>query len=107
MTISRRDALIGSLAAAGLAARVAGQTPSPSTRESAHLAAPDPTETIDLWPGPPPGAPASLPVETVHERSKDPAYNERYVLGIARPRMAVFRPRRPNGAAVLITPGGG
>jgi len=29
------------------------------------------------------------------------------VLGIARPRMAVFRPKRPTGAAVLITPGGG
>lgn len=107
MTISRRDALIGSLAAAGLAARAAGQSPPPSTSESRHLAAPDPTETIDLWPGPPPGAPATLPVETVHERSKDPAYNDRYVLGIARPRMVVFRPQRPNGAAVLIAPGGG
>lgn len=105
--MSRRDAMIGTLAAAGLAGRAAGQTPPPSTRETKQLAAPDPTETIDLWPGPPPGAPTTLPVEAVHERSKDPAYNDRYALGIARPRMAVFRPKRPNGSAALITPGGG
>ena len=60
MIISRRTALIGSLAAAGLAGRVAGQTRAPRTDETRHLAAPDPTETIDLWPGPPPGAPATL-----------------------------------------------
>src|SRR5205823_8888585 len=62
---------------------------------------------IDLWPDLPPGAPASLPVEQVHERSTDPAYNDRYVLGIARPRIAVIQPARPNGGAALIIPGGG
>jgi len=107
MEMSRRAALIGSLAAAGLAKGAGARTPPPSTGESRHLAAPDPTETIELWPGAPPGAPATLPVEAAHERSKDSAYNDRYVLGISRPRMAVFRPRRPNGAAVLIAPGGG
>ena len=106
MTIDRRSLLIGSLAA-GVSARSAGQTHAPSTPESHWLAIPDPTETIDLWPGRPPGAPAKLPVETVHERSKDPAYNDRYVLGVARPRMAVFRPAHPNGSAALIFPGGG
>ncbi|HEY1604282.1 MAG TPA: alpha/beta hydrolase [Allosphingosinicella sp.] len=106
MTISRRDALIGSLVAAGFAGRASGQTPPPSTPES-HLVLPDPTETIDLWPGPPPGAPAALPVEAVHERSKDPSINDRTVVGIARPRLVVFRPARPNGAAALIAPGGG
>jgi acetyl esterase/lipase len=106
MAISRRTALIGSLAA-GLASRAWGQTRAPWTPRSRQLAAPDPTETIDLWPGGAPGAPAAPPVETVKERSEDPAYNDRLVLGISRPRMAVFRPRRPNGAAVLIAPGGG
>ncbi|MEA3003676.1 MAG: hypothetical protein QOH81_2464 [Sphingomonadales bacterium] len=106
MTITRRTALIGSLAA-GLATRAVGQTRAPWTPESRHLAAPDPAETIDLWPGAPPGSPASQPVETVRERSEDPAYNDRIALGINRPRMAVFRPHRSNGAAVLITPGGG
>jgi acetyl esterase/lipase len=83
------------------------QTRAPATSTSPHLTFPDPVETLDLWPDVAPGAPARLPVETVRERSTDPAYNDRYVFGISRPRMAVFRPARPNGATVLITPGGG
>jgi acetyl esterase/lipase len=106
MNLDRRTALLGTLAL-GLAARARAQTRAPATPESPHLAAPEPTETVDLWPGGAPGAPTPLPVETVKERSKDAAYNDRYVFGIARPRMAVFRPARPNGAAVLIAPGGG
>jgi acetyl esterase/lipase len=104
--IDRRTALLGTLAL-GIAARAKAQTRPPTTPESMHVTAPEPTETIDLWPGGAPGAPAVLPIETVKERSKDPAYNDRYVFGISRPRMAVFRPARPNGAAILITPGGG
>jgi len=106
MTIDRRTALLGTLAL-GLAGRAAAQTRPPATSESPHMTHPDPLETIDLWPGAAPGALAQPPVETVTERSKDPAYNDRFVVGISRPRMAVFRPSRPSGAAVLITPGGG
>ncbi len=106
MILDRRTALLGSLALAA-GARASAQTAAPATVDPAPLTRPDPTETIDLWPGGAPGAPATLPVETVRERSRDPAYNDRYVFGIRRPRMAVFRPARPNGAAVLITPGGG
>ncbi|HYW16893.1 MAG TPA: alpha/beta hydrolase [Allosphingosinicella sp.] len=106
MMTDRRTALLGTLAL-GLAAGARAQTRPPATSDSPHMTAPDPTETIDLWPKGAPGALAKLPVETVRERSKDPAYNDRYVFGISRPRMAVFRPARPNGAAVLITPGGG
>lgn len=109
MEIDRRTALLGTLAAAGLTACAAarGQTPPPATPASPHLSFPEPAETIDLWPGGAAGAPVELPVETVRERSTDPAFNDRYVFGISRPRMAVFRPERPNGAAALITPGGG
>jgi acetyl esterase/lipase len=106
MIIDRRTALLGTLAI-GVAARASAQTAPPSTPQSRHLSGPEPTETIDLWPKGPPGAPAKLPVETVTERSTDMAFNDRYVTGVSRPRMAVFRPERPNGAAVLITPGGG
>ncbi len=104
--MDRRTALLGTIAL-GLAARASAQTAAPATRESKHLTFADPSETIDLWPKGAPGAPAKLPVETVRERSTDPAFNDRYVFGINRPRMAVFRPERPNGACVLITPGGG
>jgi acetyl esterase/lipase len=106
MTIDRRTALLGTLAM-GVAAKAVAQTRPPATPNSPHMTWPEPTETIDLWPNGAPGAPAKLPVETVKERSTDPAYNDRYVFGISRPRMAVFRPARPNGAAVMITPGGG
>jgi acetyl esterase/lipase len=104
--IDRRNLILGGLAA-GLAARAYAQTAAPATPDSPHITFPDPVETIDLWPSGAPGAPATLPVETTRERSTDPAFNDRYVFGISRPRMAVFRPERPNGAAVMITPGGG
>ena len=68
---------------------------------------PQPAETIDLWPRGAPGMPAAALLEVVDERSTDPLVSDRAVYGITRPRMALFRPDRPNGAAVLVTPGGG
>jgi acetyl esterase/lipase len=99
MELGRRDLLLG-LAATGAAATA--QTAPPGKRLAG-----DPGETIDLWPAGAPGMPATPPVETVDERSSDPALPDRAVHGVARPRMVVFRPARPNGAAVLIAPGGG
>jgi acetyl esterase/lipase len=97
MAVDRRTALLGSLAVAGLAgsARAAAAPPG------------DPAEEIELWPGGPPGAPSSLPAERVEERSADPAIRDRALLNVSRPRLAVFRPKRPNGQAALIMPGGG
>lgn len=105
--INRRQALLGSLAL-GMAAHGAAQTPPPrlGTRPPVD-GLPEPDETIDLWPKGAPGAPATLPVEKVDERSKDPTQTDRAVYGISRPRMVVFRPAIPNGSAALITPGGG
>lgn len=68
---------------------------------------PEPSEWAALWPGTAPGAPRPLPDEQIVERSADPAWPDRIMQAIAAPRMAVFRPASPNGAAVLITPGGG
>jgi acetyl esterase/lipase len=48
-----------------------------------------------------------MPEERIVERSTDPARPDRIMQAIAVPRMAVFRPKRPGGAAVLIAPGGG
>jgi acetyl esterase/lipase len=96
MRIGRRDLLLGTLAA-GLAGRAAAQAPVP----------PAPDAEIDLWPAGAPGMPAIRPPEAVRERSTDPAFNDRILTDIARPRLAIFRPAQPNGAAVLIMPGGG
>jgi acetyl esterase/lipase len=91
--------------AAGLSSASWAQTPPPG--EILPGALPDPTETIDLWPGEAPGMPSPPVTENVVERSTNPQTLDRYVTGIARPRMVVFRPRNPNGSALMITPGGG
>jgi acetyl esterase/lipase len=92
MRIDRRTALLGPIALA-----LAAQAPIP----------PRPQAEIDLWPDGAPGMPSPPPAEELRERSTDPGYNDRILIHIRRPRLAVFRPERPNGAAVLIMPGGG
>ena len=67
----------------------------------------EPAETIDLWPGGAPGAPTKLPVERIEERSAMADRPDRIITGVTRPRIVLFKPDRPNGAAVLIAPGGG
>ncbi len=64
-------------------------------------------ETILLWPGRPPGAPATLPVPETEQRSKDPAFDDRWLTGIDRPTLTVRRPAQPNGTAMMLVPGGG
>lgn len=106
MTIDRRSVIVAGLATS-LAGRAEAQTPPPVSAKGAAPGLPQPSETLDLWPGVAPGAPRVPLVETVDERSIDPLVNDRAVYGISRPRLAVFRPDRPNGASVLIMPGGG
>lgn len=67
----------------------------------------DPTETIKLWTGRPPGALATLPREVITDRTPTSGFQDRYVTGIGEPLLTVFRPARPNGAACVIAPGGG
>ena len=110
MEIDRRSTLIAPLAAAlagSLAEPLVAQTAPPARAGDPPPGLPQPTETIDLWPNGAPGAPATLPVETVVEESPDRSINDRAVQGIAVPRLVVFRPQRPNGAAMLLMPGGG
>jgi acetyl esterase/lipase len=102
-----RRALLGTALAVGLAQRATAQRPLPATERALPGGLIEPSEFIDLWPNGAPGAPSVLPVETIIERSTDAQLTDRALTGIVRPRMAVFRPRVPNGAAVLVTPGGG
>lgn len=67
----------------------------------------DPTEIIRLWPGNPPGALTKLPTEQVIDRIATSGFQDRYAVGISTPTLTVFRPARPNGAAILVIPGGG
>jgi acetyl esterase/lipase len=105
--LDRRAILAAGLFAGLAATGAASQTPPPIASKRLPPGLPQPSETIDLWPGGAPGAPAKALVETVDERSTDTLVTDRAVWGISRPRLVVFRPDRPNGAAVLLTPGGG
>lgn len=97
-------ALIG---AAASAAAAGAQPPGPLTPMQAALDAPDPAEIIPLWPGAPPGGERVTVAEKVDPRSPPAGMRDRAVTGVRIPTLTVFRPRQPNGVAVLIAPGGG
>lgn len=105
MTFDRRTLM--ALAVASVAGSAVGKTSPPDAQLALPAGLYEPTETIDLWPEGAPGAPAVPLTEKVNERSTDPQLTDRAVFGISRPRLVVFRPAKPNGAAVLVTPGGG
>ena len=98
MTLDRRALLSASLALpfASAAAKEAWTRPAGLT----------PDASIALWPEghikPPPGL-----VEAVVQRSDDPNASDRMLEKITRPRLDIFRPEKPNGAAVILAPGGG
>ena len=64
-------------------------------------------EVIRLWPGNAPGMTAQRPRLKVVNHSKDIARPDRTLTGVDVPALVVFRPAVPNGAAVLLMPGGG
>jgi len=96
--LSRRN-LLGGTVLLGMAAAATPQAASAQT--GAH------DEVVELWPGPPPGSTDAAITRKVADQSKDPAHPDRWVTGIARPVLVVYRPARPNGTAALIMPGGG
>jgi acetyl esterase/lipase len=106
MTMKRREVLTGALAASLVATARAHANPD-TAKAAVTGPRPDPTEFIDLWPGEAPGMPALAPAEIIVDRSTDPDRPDRFVNGIIRPRLAIFRPTVSNGAALLIIPGGG
>lgn len=64
-------------------------------------------ERVTLWPnGPPEPIPPGL-IETFTERSSHPAIPDRALKGVSAPWMEVARPAQPNGAAIIVIPGGG
>ena len=73
------------------------------------LAAAAPVEILEipLWPGIAPGSEALVLHQRIVERSADPALPDRYIDGIDRPYLTVYRPARPDGRALLVVPGGG
>ncbi|MCF8505767.1 MAG: alpha/beta hydrolase [Caulobacter sp.] len=63
---------------------------------------------IPIWPNGPPGGEGVPVVEEVVERNPPPnPLRDRYVKHVRNPTLTVFAPARPNGASLLMTPGGG
>ena len=60
-----------------------------------------------MWPGAAPGQrlPEALPRSEITGRAGE--YHDLWLRGVVRPDVGVIRPRRPDGRAVLIMPGGG
>jgi acetyl esterase/lipase len=61
---------------------------------------------IPLWPEVAPGSQGLALKESITERSLDPTRHDRFVAGVLRPRLLVFRAPKPNGTGVILTPGG-
>lgn len=64
-------------------------------------------EEYKLWPATPPGSEGLSLKETSKNESKDPADPQRSLWQIADPTIRAFIPTKPNGAAAVITVGGG
>ncbi|HYG07487.1 MAG TPA: alpha/beta hydrolase [Stenotrophomonas sp.] len=64
---------------------------------------------LPLWPrdGLAPGDQALAQPQRIFERSRDPATPDRFVDHVSRPYLVVQQPAHPNGAALLVVPGGG
>ncbi len=104
-----RRVVLGAFAAAAAAPAELIAQPRPQGRAQTQSSAalPGGGESIALWPGRAPGAPRVVPVPRFEQRSKEAGVDDRWLTGIAQPALAVRRPAAPNGAAVLLLPGGG
>lgn len=97
-----RRALLGGMAALGVAASLSARK-----AEAGSTALGYGGPSIPLWPGKAPGAPRALPGEKLEQRSKDTAFNDRWLTGVAKPSLEVRQPAYRNGSSVIIIPGGG
>lgn len=104
MSVDRRT-LIGGTIGLALASTARAQDKGPEPYAPGPGRAQWPAvEQFELWPGPPPGAPSPLPK---NDFSINGRHRELWLRGIAEPVVAVYRPARPDGRAVLSIPGGG
>lgn len=101
--LNRRGALaafvtgvLGSLAARKAAAAQDARTPGG-----------DPSEVITLWPNGAPGGEGVSVEEQIIDRTTPGGLRDRAQVHTRKSTLVVFRPKTPNGAAVLLIPGGG
>lgn len=107
-----RRALTGALALSLVAGRGLAQTLTGTPAAPVTIPAPpEPAgllskEVVELWPvGRVPGSAGVTATRQVLERGS-PTAHDRAVMHVSRPIMEVIRPDKPNGAAMVILPGG-
>lgn len=102
MNPDRRTLLGGAMlatAATALATSAGAQTPA---------AAPDAMEVVPLWPKGPPGGERVTVTERIFDRAAATSpVRDRAIEHTRNPTLAIFRPAKANGAALLLFPGGG
>ncbi|MBV6790817.1 alpha/beta hydrolase [Xanthomonas euvesicatoria] len=82
--------------------------PAPAAERPSADTAAEQASRIALWPTPlAPGDTALPQPQRIVERSSDPAQPDRYIQQVSRPYLVVYRPKQPNGTALLVAPGGG
>ena len=101
MTLGRRDLL-----AAGLTLPLASAAAAGAKEAWTRPAGLAPDASVALWPDGHLRVPEGL-IERVVQRSDDPAASDRMIEHVTRPRLDIFRPAKPNGAAMILAPGGG
>ncbi|WP_179562565.1 alpha/beta hydrolase [Sphingomonas sp. R3G8C] len=97
-----RRALLGGMAALGVAAAAAAQKASAGPT-AIHYSGP----SLPLWPGAIPGARRALPQRRIEQRSQSADFDDRWLYGVAAPTLEVRRPAFQDGSAVILVPGGG
>lgn len=102
--LNRRGALAAFVTGVlgSLAARKAEAAAQPSKSPPA-----DPTEVITLWPNGAPGGEGVTVEEQIIDRTAPGGPRDRAQVHTRKPTLVVFRPKKPNGAAVMLIPGGG
>ncbi|MBY8827092.1 alpha/beta hydrolase [Hephaestia mangrovi] len=106
MTIDRRGLIGAGIGLTLASAAGAQQWPAPSAAATAPDRPNWPPEHFPLWPGRPPGAPADLPQH--HNTMNGPAgHRQLWLYGVREPIVAVYRPKNPDGRALMAIPGGG
>lgn len=104
MSLSRRNLVKFPLVLAGASVLGISTTPKAAAQPNAI----GESVAIDLWPSPPAGALHPDMTEVVEQTSSDPAvYSSRRMNGISKPYIIARPAAQPNGAAMLIIPGGG
>lgn len=103
--LNRRGAL--SAFVAGVLGSLAARRAEAAPVDPSQVTPPDPSEVITLWPQGAPGGEGVSVVEEIIERGDAKGLRDRAMAHTRRPILVVFRPKTPNGAAVMLIPGGG